>query len=93
MFGIAESGETNPLSSPLFLKWRNDDDEKKLYELMEDGNLGYACAIKRKNRRMHTDCLRWQQKTLPILLETMFTKIIMMDMCDRLICEKVSEDF
>lgn len=28
---------------------------EKLYELMEDGNSGYACVFKREDQGMHTD--------------------------------------
>ena len=28
---------------------------KELYELMEDGNLGYACVYKQGDQGMHTD--------------------------------------
>jgi hypothetical protein len=36
-------------------KGENNMNTEELYELMEDGNLGYACVYKQGDQGMHTD--------------------------------------
>ena len=69
----------------------------ELYELMEDGNLGYACVFKREDQGMHTDYMfkMTAENIANFIGKNAFTadKIIMTDMCDRLICESVFGGF
>ena len=69
----------------------------ELYELMEDGNLGYACVFKREDQRMHTDYMfkMTAENIVNFIGKNAYSadKIIMTDMCDRLICESVFGGF
>jgi len=65
----------------------------ELYELMEDGNLGYACVFKREDHRTHTDYMfKMTAENIPNFIgKNAYTadKIIMTDICDSLICESI----
>jgi hypothetical protein len=45
-------------------KWRRKMTTDELYELMEDGNLGYACVYKKDDNGMHTDYMFLKFRTL-----------------------------
>ena len=70
---------------------------EELYELMEDGNLGYACVFKREDQGMHTDYMfkMTAEKISNFIEKNAFTadKIVITDMCDSLICESVFGGF
>ena len=70
---------------------------EELYELMEDGNLGYACVFKREDQGMHTDYMfkMTAENIANFIGKNAYTadKIIMTDMCDNLICESVFGGF
>lgn len=69
----------------------------ELYELMEDGNLGYACVFKREDKGMHTDYMfkMTAENIANFIGMNAYSadKIIMTDMCDNLICESVFGGF
>ena len=69
----------------------------ELYELMEDGNLGYACVFKREDHGTHTDYMfkMTAENIANFIGKNAYTadKIIMTDMCDNLICESVFGGF
>ena len=71
--------------------------KEELYELMEDGNLGYACVFKREDQGMHTDYMfkMTAENIANFIGKNAYTadKIIMTDMCDNLICESVFGGF
>ena len=70
---------------------------EELYELMEEGNLGYACVYFEDDHGKHTDFI------FPMAAENIANfigkhayeadKIVMTDCCDRLICESVYGGF
>lgn len=70
---------------------------EELYELMEDGNLGYACVFKREDQGMHTDYMfkMTAENIANFIGKNAYTadKIIVTDMCDNLICESVFGGF
>ena len=70
---------------------------EELYELMEDGNLGYACVFKREDQGMHTDYMfkMTAENIANFIGKNAYNadKIIMTDMCDNLICESVFGGF
>ena len=70
---------------------------EELYELMEDGNLGYACVFKKDDHGMHTDYMfkMTAENIANFIGKNAYTadKIIMTDMCDSLICESVFGGF
>ena len=70
---------------------------EELYELMEDGNLGYACVYKNGDQGMHTDYMfkMTAENIANFIGKNAFTadKIIMTDMCDCFICESVFGGF
>lgn len=70
---------------------------EELYELMEDGNLGYACVYKKGDQGMHTDFIfqMTAENIANFIGQNAYTadKIIMTDMCDRLICESIYGGF
>lgn len=70
---------------------------EELYELMEDGNLGYACVYFKRDKGMHTDFMfkMTAENIANFIGKNAFTadKIIMTDMCDCLICESVFGGF
>ena len=65
----------------------------ELYELMEDGNLGYACIFMRENHGTHTNYMfkMTAENIANFIGKNAYAgdKIIMTDMCDNLICESV----
>lgn len=65
----------------------------ELYELMEDGNLGYACVYKKGDNGMHIDYMfkMTAENIANFIGMNAFNadKIIMTDMCDKLICESI----
>lgn len=69
----------------------------ELYDLMKDGNLGYACVFKREDHGMHTDYTF--KMTAENIANSIWkntykaNKIILTDKCDRLICESVFGGF
>ena len=69
----------------------------ELYELMEDGNLGYACVFMREDHGTHTDYMfkMTAENIANFIGKNAYTadKIIMTDMCDNLICESVFGGF
>ena len=69
----------------------------ELYELMEDGNLAYACVFRREDQGMHTDYMfkMTAENIANFIGKNAYTevKIIMIDMCDNLICESVFGGF
>ena len=70
---------------------------EELYELMEDGNLGYASVYKQGDQGMHTDYMfkMTAENIANFIGKNAYTadKIIMTDMCDSLICESVYGGF
>lgn len=64
---------------------------------MDDGNIGYACVFKREDQEMHTDFMfkMTTENIANFIGKSAYTadKIIMTDMCDRLICESVFGGF
>jgi hypothetical protein len=70
---------------------------EELYELMEDGNLGYACVYKKGDQGMHTDFMfqMTAENIANFIGKNAYTadKIIMTDMCDRMICESIYGGF
>ena len=66
---------------------------EELYELMEDGNLGYACVYFKGDQGMHTNLmLSMTAENIANFIEKHAydnDKIIMTDMCDYFICESV----
>lgn len=70
---------------------------EQLYVLMEEGNLGYACVYFEDDHGKHTDFM------FPMTAENIANfigkyefeakKIVMTDLCDRLICESVYGGF
>ena len=70
---------------------------EELYELMEDGNLGYACVYKQGDHGMHTDYMfkMTAENIANFIGENAYSadKIIMTDMCDSLICESTYDGF
>ncbi|WP_395546900.1 MULTISPECIES: hypothetical protein [unclassified Lacrimispora] len=70
---------------------------EELYELMEDGNLGYACVYKKGDQGMHTDFMfkMTAEKIANFIGQNAYTadKIIMTDLGDRLICESIYGGF
>lgn len=70
---------------------------EELCELMEDGNLGYACVYFKDDQGMHTDFMF--QMTAENIANFIgkhayeADKIIMTDMCDCFICESVFGGF
>ena len=70
---------------------------EELYESMEDGNLGYACVFKKGDQVMHTDYMfkMTAENIANLIGKNAYSadRIIMMDMCDRLICESVYDGF
>ncbi|PKM67312.1 MAG: resolvase [Firmicutes bacterium HGW-Firmicutes-2] len=69
----------------------------ELYELMEDGNLGYACVYFNGDQGMHTDFMfQMTAKNIANFIGKYAyeaDKIIMTDMCDSFICESVFGGF
>lgn len=69
----------------------------ELYELMEDGNLGYACVYKKGDNGVHTDYMfkMTAENIANFIGKNAFDadKIIMTDMCDKLICESIYGGF
>lgn len=69
----------------------------ELYELMEDGNLGYACVYKQGDQWMHTDYMfkMTADNIANFIGKNAYSadKIIMTDICDSLICESVYGGF
>jgi len=69
----------------------------ELYELMEDENLGYACVYKKGDNEMHTDYMFQMtvENIANFIGKNAFNadKIIMTDMCDKLICESIYGGF
>jgi hypothetical protein len=69
----------------------------ELYELMEDGNLGYACVFKKDDHDIHTDYMfkMTAENIANFIGKNAYTadKIIMTDMCDQLVCESVYGGF
>lgn len=69
----------------------------QLNEMMEHGNLGYACVYKKGDNGMHTDFLfpMTPENIANFIGQNAFTadKIIMTDLCDRLICESIYGGF
>jgi hypothetical protein len=70
---------------------------EELYEIMEDGNLGYACVYFRGDQGMHTD---FMFKITAVNIANFIgryayeaDKIIMTYMCDCFICESVFGGF
>ena len=65
----------------------------ELYELMEDGNLGYACVYKLGEQGMHTDYMfkMTAENIANFIGKNAYSadNIIMTDMCDSLICESI----
>ena len=65
----------------------------ELYDLMEDGNLGYACVYKLGDQGMHTDYMfkMTAENIANFIGKNAYSadKIIMTDMCDSLICESI----
>lgn len=65
----------------------------ELYELMEGGNLGYACVYKQGDQGMHTDYMfkMTAENIANFIGKNAYAadKIIMTDMCDSLICESI----
>ena len=70
---------------------------EELYELMEDGNLGYACVYKQGDQGMHTDYMfkMTAENIGNFIGKNAYSadKIIMTDMCDSLICESIYGGF
>lgn len=70
---------------------------EELYELMEDGNLGYACVYKRGDHGMHTDYMfkMTAENIANFIGKNAFEadQIIMTDLCDSFICESVFGGF
>ena len=70
---------------------------EELYELQEDGNLGYACVYNKGDNGMHTDYMfpMTAENIANFIGKNAYTadKIIMTDMCDRLICESIYGGF
>ena len=66
---------------------------EELYDLMEDGNLGYACVYKLGDQGMHTDYMfkMTAENIANFIGKNAYSadKIIMTDMCDSLICESI----
>ncbi len=71
-------------------EWREKMTIEELYELQEDGNLGYACVYKKGDNGMHTDYMfpMTAENIANFIGKNAYTadKIIMTDICDRLIC-------
>ena len=69
----------------------------ELYELMEDGNLGYAYVYKQGDQGMHTDYMfkMTAENIANFIGKNAYSadKIIMTDMCDSLICESIYGGF
>lgn len=69
----------------------------ELYELMEDGNLGYACVYKKGDQGLHTDYMfkMTAENIANFIGENAYSadKIIMTDICDSLICESIYGGF
>lgn len=70
---------------------------EQLYELMGDENLGYACVYKKGNQGMHIDYMfkMTAENIANFIGQNAYTadKIIMTDLCDRLICESIYGGF
>ncbi len=69
----------------------------ELYKLQEDGDLGYACVFFKGDNGMHTDYMfpMKAENIANFIGKHAYTadKIIMTDMCDRLICESIFGGF
>lgn len=65
----------------------------KLYEIMDQGNLGYACVYKSGNDVNHTDYMfsMTADNIANFIGKNAFEtdRIIMTDLCDQLICESI----
>ena len=70
---------------------------EELYDLMEDGNLGYACVYKQGEQGMHTDYMfKMTAENIANFIGKnayLADKIIMTDICDCLICESIYGGF
>lgn len=70
---------------------------EQLYELMEDGNLGYACVYIKGGQGMHTGFvfLMTAENIANFICKNSYTadKFIITDLCDRLICESICGGF
>ena len=70
---------------------------EELYELMEDGNLGYVCVYKQRDQGMHTDYMfkMTAENIANFIAKNAYSadKIIITDMCDSLICESIYGGF
>lgn len=70
---------------------------EQLYEMMGEGNLGYACVYKKGDQGMHTDFLfNMTAKNIANFIgKNAFEadRIVMTDFCDRLICESIYGGF
>ena len=65
----------------------------KLYEIMDQGNLGYACVYKSGNDGNHTDYMfsMTAENIANFIGKNAFEadRIILTDLCDQLICESI----
>lgn len=65
----------------------------ELYDLMDQGNLGYACVYKSGNDGNHTDYMfsMTAENIANFIGKNAFEadRIIMTDLCDQLICESI----
>lgn len=70
---------------------------EELYDLMEDGNLGYACVYKQGDQGMHTDYMfkMTAENIANFIGKNAYTadKITITDMCDSIICESIYGGF
>lgn len=70
---------------------------EELYEMMGQGNLGYACVFKKEDHGRHTDFLfpMTPKNIANFIGQNAFSadKIIMTDLCDSLICESIYGGF
>lgn len=64
---------------------------EQLYELMEDGNLGYACVYEKSGQGISIDYMfKMTAENIANFIDRnayRAEKIVMTDMCDKLICE------
>ena len=70
---------------------------EELYDLMEDGNLGYACVYKQGDDGLHTDYMfkMTAENIANFIGNNAFSadKIILTDICDSLICASIYGGF
>ena len=68
-------------------------DREKLYKIIDQGNLGYACIFRIGENGMHTDYMfNITSENIANLIEKYANeaeKIIITDICDQFVCESI----